>query len=83
MTSQVDLLCVDCAGKDQEEDVSSLNEHGKIKDPWGWFTNQIGCFVPAIPTEDNTGWWGYLSVPNDGCEWWDKLPNRPEKEDIG
>lgn len=31
--------------------------------------------VPAIPNHDGH-FWSYLFVPEDGCEWWDKLPTR-------
>ena len=36
--------------------------------------DQIGNLVPAIPTEDGETFWGYSSVPQDGCEWWYRLP---------
>lgn len=75
----IELLCVDCAGKDQKKDISSLNERGQIKsESWEGFTDQIGWLVPAVPAENNVSYWGYMSVPEDGCEWWRKLPNRPK-----
>lgn len=38
-------------------------------------SDQIGWRVPAVPTEDNTTFWGYTSVPPEGCIWWDNLDN--------
>lgn len=37
-------------------------------------TDQIGWRVPAVPTKENDTYWGYTSVPDDGCKWWDNLP---------
>lgn len=31
--------------------------------------------VPACPDEDGK-FWGYTSVPEEVCEWWDELPTR-------
>ena len=56
------LLCGDCASKDQDRPVD-------ISD-----SDQIGWMVPAIPTEDGKTYWGYTSVPQDGCDWWHGLP---------
>ncbi len=39
-------------------------------------TDQIGWRVPAVPTEDGEGFWGYSSVPDDGVKWWRALPTR-------
>lgn len=36
--------------------------------------SQIGFLVAAVPTEDGETFWGYTSVPEDGCEWWYALP---------
>jgi hypothetical protein len=33
-----------------------------------------GSMAPAIPTEDGSTFWGYSSVPEDGCNWWYALP---------
>ena len=38
-------------------------------------SDSIGEFVPAVPTEGNDTFWGYTSVPKEGCDWWNKLPN--------
>jgi len=37
-------------------------------------TDQIGWRIPAVPTEDGDTFWGYTSVPQDGCNWWARLP---------
>lgn len=34
----------------------------------------IGWVVAAVPTEDGETYWGYTSVPQDGCDWWYALP---------
>lgn len=31
--------------------------------------------VPACPDEDGN-FWGYTSVPDEVCKWWDELPTR-------
>ncbi len=36
--------------------------------------DQIGWRVPAVPTEDGNGFWGYSSVPERGVAWWNRLP---------
>ncbi|HOI96943.1 MAG TPA: hypothetical protein PLA19_00355 [Candidatus Pacearchaeota archaeon] len=38
--------------------------------------DQIGWLIPAVPAEGNDTYWGYTSVPQAGCNWWDKLPTR-------
>jgi hypothetical protein len=86
------LECCECAGKSQEEDVSKIDADGKI--PWvmGQYADgtdaiqlidQIGCRVPAVPTEEGDTFWGYSSVPQAGVAWWLRLPTRvpPRKVD--
>lgn len=31
--------------------------------------------IPAVPDEDGI-FWGYTSVPEDRCKWWNELPTR-------
>lgn len=38
--------------------------------------DQIGWRIPAVPTEDGETYWGYTSVPQRGCDWWNRLPLR-------
>lgn len=70
-----ELVCCDCAGKSQGEDVGQIDDDGMRPTEFGR-TDQIGWRVPAVPTEDGTTFWGYTSVPLAGCEWWRKLPTR-------
>lgn len=67
MADQIELLCANCSEKDQGKKLK-LEKGG---------SDQIGWLVPAIPTEDGETYWGYTSVPDDGCDWWDALPIRP------
>ncbi len=41
---------------------------------WRNETDQIGWFVPAVPTEKNDAYWAYTAVPAEACEWWYNLP---------
>jgi len=74
-----ELLCADCAAKDQKKDISNIDEHGRIPcDTTGsGRTDQIGWYIPAVPIEDGETYWGYTSVPEAGCEWWRKLTTKP------
>lgn len=67
LADQIELLCANCAEKDQDRKLE-LEDGG---------SDQIGDLVPAIPTEDGGTYWGYTSVPDAGCEWFDVLPIRP------
>src|SRR5574338_384824 len=55
------LLCRSCAQVDQK------CEHRWSKG------DQIGWYVPAVPDEEGVGYWGYTSVPIEGCRWWYRL----------
>lgn len=57
------LLCGDCTVMEQGHALN-LAESDQC---WG------RC--PAIP-DLRGGWWGYTSVPAEGCAWWDALPLR-------
>jgi hypothetical protein len=72
------IECCDCAGKSQGKDVSQINAEGMRPCEGSGLTDSIGWRVPAVPTLDNTGWWGYTSVPQDGVRWWTALPTRSE-----
>ncbi|HET9893166.1 MAG TPA: hypothetical protein VFQ42_22000 [Mycobacterium sp.] len=77
------LLCCDCACAEQSQDGKRRSVHqlddGRprcttIGDAWG--TDQIGWRIPAVPTADGETYWGYSSVPDDGCQWLYRLPLR-------
>jgi len=72
--NHIELMCADCAVKDQKESIS-INEDGRHNSDYGW-TDQIGGMVPAVPTNDGS-FWGYTSVPQAGVVWWRQLPLRP------
>ena len=76
---QTALLCAKHAATNQNKDISNMDSKGKFIDKsYKYETgkcDQIGWFVPAIPTEDEESFWGYTSVPQDGVEWWWNLPN--------
>mgnify|MGYP006350442629 FL=1 len=61
--SHAELRCGDCAASEQKR-VVDLSEG-----------DQIGWSVPAVP-DLRGGWWGYTSVPAEGCAWWKALPLR-------
>jgi hypothetical protein len=70
------LLCCDCAAKDQKTNIRSMGADGRYEGTYGK-TDQIGWYVPCVPDEEEVGYWGYTSVPETGCIWWRRLPNRP------
>lgn len=57
------LLCGDCTVVEQKHPLD-LSESDQC---WG------RC--PAVP-DLRGGWWGYTSVPAEGCAWWKALPLR-------
>lgn len=60
-TTPVDLLCGPCVGKKAGKEVDLSDG------------DQCGWHVPAVPDLQGS-WWGYTSVPAEGCAWWDALP---------
>ena len=77
------LRCVDCACRDQKKDATTVGEDGRrllVEYDWGreQTSDQIGWLVPAVPTAEGDTFWGYTSVPEDGCRWWYGLPLRAE-----
>jgi hypothetical protein len=76
------LRCAVCAGKDQKKSVKTIDINGKMLSKWtGSRTDQIGSLIPAVPTEENDTYWGYSSVPTNGCDWWKHLPSLPINKD--
>lgn len=63
-TEYIDLLCLDCAEKDQDKKKNRESD-------------QIGMFVPAVPMEEGDTFWSYGCVPTDLVLWWYKLAERP------
>lgn len=61
------LRCRKCACKKQGCEPDNASEHS------------IGWLVAAVPTEDGETYWGYTSVPQDGVEWWNRLPRHNYK----
>ena len=61
--SHASLRCGDCAASEQKREVDLSRG------------DQIGWSVPAVP-DLRGGWWGYTSVPAEGCAWWKALPLR-------
>jgi len=86
-----DLYCAPCAIKCQEryKDIPVKKilatmrpdgQHELIEFPdWGkgQFGDQFSWMVPAVPDEEEIGYWGYTSTPTSGIEWWKALPNLP------
>lgn len=76
--ADVDLCCADCAAGYESEDISDMDaETGKytIRD-LEMQSDQIGNYMPAVPTAENDGFWRYTCVPPDGVAWWHSLPLR-------
>lgn len=66
------LLCANCVMSDQKKD-GLINNEGRRKGKYG-MTDQVGSYVPAVPCEHMDTYWGYSSVPENGCQWWRNLP---------
>lgn len=78
LADHIELLCCDCAGKDQKRDVSSIDGQGNRPDDdlGSGLTCTIAWLVPAVPTVEGDTYWGYSSIPEDGVTWWRGLPTR-------
>lgn len=77
----IELLCIDCAVKDQGKELVEATPLGKVKFKRAdghdvGSSDQIGWLVPAVPCENDGTFWGYTSVPIEGCVWWKNLPLR-------
>jgi len=82
-TSPPKLLCARCAAKDQKKSIRGIDQEGTIASrPLGHMTkgmiyertDQIGRFVPALPTENEKDYWGYSAAPTLAIKWWRELP---------
>jgi len=70
------ILCGPCAKVDQGK-IGAIDVDGKIVDEDVGRCDQIGWLVPAVPVAGDDTFWGYTSVPADGCAWWRALPSYP------
>jgi DNA-directed RNA polymerase subunit N (RpoN/RPB10) len=73
--NHITLLCAVCAARDQGESITDIDSDGKrtIGIPMHR-SDQIGIYIPAVPTKEWDTFWGYTSVPQEGCTWWRYLP---------
>lgn len=78
-TSCIELKCKACATKEQAKQIAQY-AHFHRED-----SDQIGNLLPAVPDEfpgpdgalpKSVGFWGYTSVPQTWCAWWDGLPDK-------
>lgn len=67
------LHCARCAALNNNVDIATIDARGFFISDLGR-TDQIGNYVPAVPTEAGTSYWGYTSVPPEAVEWWQHLP---------
>lgn len=67
------LHCARCAALAEKADISTIDPLGLRTGDHGT-TDQIGNYVPAIPTEDGLSYYGYTSVPPEAIKWWQDLP---------
>lgn len=81
MSSACRLRCAACSVASQHvaspSSVSEINNEGfwKTATPKR-LTCVIGWLVPAVPVGDT--YWGFGAIPDEGWEWWKKLPLRDE-----
>ncbi len=73
-----ELFCCVCAGKHQNYCIDDITAEGQTACGGTRQSDSIGWLVPAVPTEDNSTYWGYSSVPDAGVAWWIALPTKPE-----
>jgi hypothetical protein len=77
------LLCGNCACAEQSAQrsdgktytVEHRDDRGHVQVN-GERGDQIGWRIPAVPTANGETYWGYSSVPDEGVEWWLRLPLR-------
>jgi len=77
----IELMCGQCALEDQGKK-GPLDDRGmRQSEVDNEKTDQIGWLVPAIPTEDESTFWGYTSVPASGVRWWKALPTKVNNDE--
>lgn len=74
----VELFCAICASEKEKIDISDMNDEGVYTNDLGK-AQTIGYYVPAIPDEEEIGFWGYTSVPLKGVKWWLSLKTKREE----
>ena len=80
----IELECCDCAAADQDKNIADIDADGRYTSAVdGERSDQIGWLVPAVPTESESTYWGYTSVPQLGILWWRGLPTKPGDEASG
>lgn len=72
-STHIELMCGFCASESEKIKFSTINENGCRYGDFGE-TDQIGGFIPAVPTLENDTYWGYTSLPTVGYNWWRSLP---------
>ena len=76
------LRCVDCACKRVGIDPDKVSPGGKYDNEETGLSDQLYSsktgvnLLPAVPDDTWTTFWGYTSVPEDGCAWWRYMPLR-------
>lgn len=73
------LSCGACACRAAGDDYQAVEDpdrpgHVRCGRTGRLYGDQIGWRVPAVPTADGETYWGYSSVPDEGCRWWYALP---------
>jgi len=74
----VPLHCADCACKTLNLDPSRIDAKGRLPIRIGREVeriDQIGYWVPAVPTENGADFHG-VTLPSEAIAWWHRLPSR-------
>jgi len=76
-TFEPKLYCAICAQENQKVSVD-IDCYGCIKHNRLGITNCIENLVPAIPDEEEVGYWGLnADIPPEAKRWWGLLPTYP------
>lgn len=70
------FFCAICAAQDQGKSIGDIDADGRHTSAFG-LTDQIGWFVPAVPDEGGAGYWFDGLAPQEGVDWWRRLPTLP------
>jgi hypothetical protein len=74
-------ICCVCVSLEEELDITGIREDGSMMTYSGIKTHQIGNYVPAVPSSEVVGFWGYGNIPAKELMWWLKLPISSIKRD--